>query len=179
MDRMDRRTKLIVAGCILALLAGVTVAAAGRADAAVKPAKPLPCKSCTYWTTDLASKEVDGMTVVIRGFAEHVVYADGRDHIRNIAWSGETDFGPLAFDAVHAKLRIHKNGPPASEGTWVWDPAQRWGQQYVGRRNGRTVHGIDTVVTAWWRGQQVRVVVSPDEVVEGELESAALAQARR
>jgi hypothetical protein len=165
---------------IVVVLFGILAASlAAVAEASTKLAKPLPCKSCTYWTTDLASKEVDGMTVVIRGFAEHVVYADGRDHIRNIAWSGETDFGPLAFDAVHAKLRICAGGPPASPGTWVWDPAQRWGQAYVGRRNGRTVHGIDTVVTAWWRGVPVRVVVSPDEVVEGELETAALRAAQK
>lgn len=163
---MFRKLAPWIALFVLSALVGWIVAA-NHADASVKPAKafPVPCKSCTYWTADEASKTVDGMRVTIRGFAEHVVYRDGRDHIRNIAWAGETDFS--------------RGGPPASPGTWVWDPAQRWGQQYVGRRNGRTIYGVDTVIVAWWRGQPIRVVVSPDEVVPGELgpEAAALRSA--
>jgi hypothetical protein len=182
-DRMTPQARTLVKLIVVLPLVGVvaTVIAAKAEGATTKTLKPypVPCRSCTYWTTGAATRTVDGTAVTIRGFAEHVVYRDGRDHIRNIAWSGETAYGPLAFDRVAANLRISRGGPRITD-TWTWDPAPRWGQVYVGRNrkpgrtNGRTVYGVDLAVAASWQGVPLRLVVTPSDVVEGEIQAARL-----
>lgn len=149
---------------LAALVTAAAVLAPTTAQAATKP-PVVPCRSCTYWTQAVATLDDDAHTS-LRLFAEHVVYRNGQDHVRNIAWSGEDDHGAFAWDAVKVHLRRAVDDVRIMDPI-VWDPAGRFDEEYVGRRNGRTVHGIEAVAVGWWRDRKVTVVVGPTDVIDG------------
>jgi hypothetical protein len=148
MDRMDRRTKLIVAGCILALLAGVTAAVAGRANAAVKPADfkayPVPCKQCHYTadhreTVDYTATRSTGTGnggaggwrqqrwEMLTGFTSFRISKVGRTHVVSGEWLGQDEYGPHAFNQVAFYVRRatpagSKPVPPRIVGGKIQDP---------------------------------------------------------
>lgn len=173
---MRNRTRIALVAVSAVAIAGAAVGADRASADTHKPAAKsatyeFPCTSCHYWTTASTTKTIDGLEVTLRAYAEHVVYSNGKDHVVNIAWAGLTDFGPLALDSVKANLRIARGGARITD-TFTWDPAPRWDDLYVGRNpepgktNGRTAYGVDLVAVGSWRGETVRAVVTPSDMVD-------------
>jgi hypothetical protein len=171
MFRNNRQARMWASLLVALFVVGGVAAAvfAGRAEASARPpAYPVPCRSCTYWvaaSVTLTDSRLGVPTTFTIG-AEHVVYRNGQDHIRNVAWYAENQYGPTAPDRVRLVPRIARGGPAIMDAL-IWDPAGRWGQEYVGRDNGRTVQGINVVGTAWFNDRPVSVTVRPEQMVRG------------
>jgi hypothetical protein len=186
---MDRRTKLIVAGCVLALLAGVTAAVAGRADAAVKPATqgsagfksyPIPkqCqgRQCVYVADDRCEIDdpdypLNGVTIdayrMLVGYPEFVINKRGQVHVKSFEYLGYNELGEHHFDRVAVHVRIPGTKLHRSQRVtpiyWFLPGGVKNGKS-IGADNGWTVRGLEVVFDAYDRGKHCRVVVSPWDV---------------
>lgn len=180
--------KWALIGVVIVLLGVIAAVVAARAEAySVKPAgtprqAPVPCRSCHYWASAANSTfGHDGIPITLRAGAEYVVYRTGQVHVMTVAYSGEDSYGPFAFDRVTAFLRIANTKEPIAGtyvGTtprnwWEGDGTTRWGQKYLGRKNGRTVNGIELVVDGYWGKQHVRTVVDPSQMVGPDASASA------